>query len=498
MNLKKILKRLLTALMVIPLSLTIATNRVFAYDSSVPSYYYLLYSYVSSYYDTSAGSTKLVNVYGNGRAFGTSFILKNSNRILYYFISDDIETGVGHEDLQYGDVSYKFANRVQPFTLGKSGVFYNFKVNNHSYRSLCIDVEGQRVRVPQNIPVYELRSEFDSMDYGDYLPIILTGKYLNICNVITQSDLYAVGYIPAFKNWVTLSINALNAVYFQSMGYPMTGYHVSWDGVNTPVPEPTETPEPTEPPTPEPTKPPTPEPSEPPLDNSLIKNQPIVEYWDTFVKALKGVFEEHLNNIEGFLKDIKQGLKDFKDETTNIINNPKQTNFWDFLKEVISTFITDFFETLQNAITDFFQFTEHTIDLLDKAFRSIGKYLADRLDFLFVPSDSQQSEIKTKIANLKDKSGGIGQLSDTVIGYYNGFESVVESGQVIFQWSDITIPDGTVIPGGAFNVSQCIFDSGFGPVQETVKIVFTFSVVVVTIKRCLKHILKMLGVDISL
>lgn len=233
-------------------------------------------------------------------------------------------------------------------------------------------------------------------------------------------------------------------------------------------------------------------------DNTLIKNQPILEYWDTFVKGLKGVFDEHLSNIESLLTDIKQGIKDFKDETTNIINNPKGTNFWDFLKEVFTTFIHDFFDTLKNGIKDLLDFTEHTMDLLDRLFRSIGKYIADRLDFLFIPSDAQKMDIKNRIENFKDKSGGIGQLSDSITGYYDLFQSVADSKEVIFTWSDISIPWGVVITGGSFNVSNAIVSGGFSGVQETVKLVFTFSVVVVTVKRCLKHILRMLGVNIQL
>lgn len=234
------------------------------------------------------------------------------------------------------------------------------------------------------------------------------------------------------------------------------------------------------------------------IDNTLIQNQTIIDFWNEFTTRLSGYFDTHLTNIENFLNDIKQAINDFRNDTNNIINNPKETNFWDFLTEVFTTLIDKFFDALKSFISDFFDFTQDTINLLDKAFRAIGKYLADRLTFLFIPSDSQQSEIKTKIASLKEKSGGIGQLSDSVIGYYRGFDSIAESGDVLFTWEDITIPYGTVIPGGSFNVSDAISSSGLSAVQETVKIVFTFSVVLVTIKRCLRHILKMLGVNIQI
>ena len=475
--------------MVISLSLTISTNRVFA-DSfpSVPSGYYLISSEIQSFDDTSPENSLHVFTYLPHNSTFKSFVYRTGGSLIYLIMCKmDDNTPPNRFEVTYSKSKYS-SSFISTWDGVTDGIYYYyFSIGSRTRR-----------RLPSDIPCYIIKSDFEDMSTKSLVTIFWNGNINSVADSFSMSVFYPTGYVPVFKNWLLRSPNALNVIYMQSIGLPMSGYHSAWTSGKPPVPEPTEPPEPTNPPSPEPTNPPIPEPTNPPIDNTLIKNQPIVEYWDTFVKGLQGVFNEHLNNIEGLLSDIKQGLKDIKDETTNIINNPKQTNFWDFLKEVISTFISDFFETLQNAISDFFDFTEHTIDLLDKAFRAIGNYIADRLDFLFVPSDSQQSEIKTKIANLKEKSGGIGQLSDTVIGYYNGFESVVESGQVIFQWSDIAIPDGTVIPGGAFNVSQCIVDSGFAPLQETVKIVFTFTVVVVSIKRCLKHILKMLGVDISL
>lgn len=160
------------------------------------------------------------------------------------------------------------------------------------------------------------------------------------------------------------------------------------------------------------------------------------------------------------------------------------SNLWDFLIQLVQS-LGDVITTAINGLGDI-------LNNLLGMFGDLFGWLSEQLERIVIPSSEQWKEINTKKAEIKEKTGFIGQSTGIITDCLTDVSNHLKEEPLVFTWNDFSLFDHVIISSGSFDLAVFDENSAFSAVHKTIKTVIdTFLIlgVVLLTYRKLKEVL---------
>lgn len=335
------------------------------------------------------------------------------------------------------------------------------------YYSSYFLLNSAKFRLPKDIKFYENKGNFDDLTaFIIYLALADNSSGYEITRPILSSEWLSNWYFQS------PSIAHVNNAFLH--GYDTTGYYTYWNNYyggsfshsSGEVPEPSSTPlsNPTTSPTSAPTSNPsstpiivTPDYPDMPDDYARENTLQSIKTWlsDTYkdmTAKLQAWFNAVYNWFGNIQSDISKAASDIVDAIKNIPSAVSSggKSIWDFLTAIVDA-ITHIADRIADGIAD----------IIGGLFKGLEK--------IFVPSEDQLAELKTKVSDMKAQTGFFGQSVDVVKSVGQSVSSGLVKGDNTFKWSALALFGHDIIPAGSVNLDEYSNNLGFSTIHTLIK-----------------------------